>query len=164
MTRNLKLKSTVIIIGILATLSFSSCGQKDAYFRYNEIKEGQWKMHDTLFFEIDSSNYSVGVAYNLYLEVTNNVNYPYQNIHFFEWDNIANDTTLARTEKECLLADEFGKWKGTGFGSLFQSTFILKENITFSDKRNVSIKMLHGMQDEILTGIEKVGIRLSYRN
>lgn len=159
---NLRLKTVIILTGLLIVSMFFSCGQGDAYFRYNEIKEGKWGMHDTLFFEIDSASYNVGVPYNLHMEVTNNVNYPYQNIWFFEWDNIANDSLFVRSDKEHLLADEFGKWKGTGFGSLYQSTFTLKENITISDKRNITIKVLHGMQDDILNGIEKVGVRLSY--
>lgn len=161
-TKSLKLKTVVAVIScLIAIATFSSCVERDAYFRYNELKEGQWSMRDTLFFTIDSTDYNVDMPYDVFIEITNNVNYPYQNIWFFEWDNLTNDSTFTRTEIECPLADEFGKWTGTGFGSLLQSTIPLKENVIFRDKRNISIKVLHGMQDDVLNGIEKVGIRLS---
>lgn len=162
--KSLKLKTVVTAVAcLIATSTFFSCGQRDAYFRYNELKEGQWAMHDTLFFVIDSTDYTVGIPYDLFLEVTNNVNYPYQNVWLFEWDNLSNDSTFVHTEIECTLADEFGKWTGTGFGSLHQSTILLKDNVVFDSKRNISVKVLHGMQDDVLNGIEKVGIRLSNR-
>ncbi|MFV0538068.1 MAG: gliding motility lipoprotein GldH, partial [Dysgonomonas sp.] len=47
------------------------------------------------------------------------------------------------------------------FGSLYQSTIPLKNGIVFAEKRNVTVKILHGMQDEVLNGIEKVGVRLT---
>lgn len=163
MIRSLKHK-IVAIAGCIAFLfALYSCGQNEPYFQYNELKEGKWVQHDTLYFNIDSTTYETGIPYNIYLETTNNVNYPYQNIWFFAWDNIDNDSVYTRIEKEYTLADEFGKWTGSGFGSLYQSTFPYKEHIIFKEKRNISIKVLHGMQDEPLDGIEKVGVRMSYK-
>lgn len=161
--RNLRLKIVVAFFSVSLVATFFSCDRKDTYFRYNELKEGKWKMHDTLSFVIDSTAYELGIPYDLYLEVTNNVNYPYQNIWFFEWDNIANDSVFVRSSHECNLADEFGRWQGKGFGSLYQSTFFLNR-VVFEQRRNVTVKILHGMQDEELHGIEKVGVRLGHRN
>ncbi len=160
--RSLKHKIAVVFVSFVAITVFFSCGKRDMYFSYNEVKDGRWKMHDTLFFVIDSSCYETGIPYNMFLEVTNNVNYPYQNIWFFEWDNTKNDSLFVRNSIEYPLADEFGKWRGTGFGSLYQSTIPLPD-VVFHEKRNITVKILHGMQDEVLNGIEKVGIRLSYK-
>lgn len=161
--RSPKHKLAATVCTIMLMFSLLSCNEREPYFQYNELKEGKWIQHDTLFFTIDSASYKPDIPYNLYLEVTNNVNYPYQNIWFFTWDNIGNDTVYTHLEKEYVLADEFGKWKGEGFGSLYQSTFLYKEHVVFNDNRDITIKVLHGMRDEELTGIEKIGVRLSYK-
>lgn len=163
MIKNRRHKAVALFAGLLSLFCLFSCDQREPYFQYNELKEAAWKQHDTLFFTIDSASYEVGIPYNLYLEVTNNVNYPYQNIWFFTWDNVVNDSVYEHREKEYSLADEFGKWNGEGFGSLYQSTFMYKDHVVFVKNRDVQIKILHGMRDEELSGIEKIGIRLSYK-
>lgn len=92
--------------------------------------------------------------------MTNNINYPYQNIWIFAQDNLS-DSTFSDSQKEYLLADKFGKWIGSGFGSLYQSSLPYRANIILNEKRNHLIKIEHGMRDESLIGIEKVGIKIS---
>lgn len=141
----------LIFIGI-------SCQKNEIYHQFQEIKDGTWNKYDTLFFEIDSLE--TGIPYTISLEVTNNINYPYQNIWIFAQDNLS-DSTFSDSQKEYLLADKFGKWIGSGFGSLYQSSLPYRANIILNDKRNHLIKIEHGMRDESLIGIEKVGIKIS---
>lgn len=94
------------------------------------------------------------------LEVTNNVNYPYKNFWVFAQYNINNDSTFTQSSEEVILANDMGKWLGSGFGTLYQSSFILNNSIIFKEKQNYSVKLEHGMNDEILSGIEKIGIKL----
>lgn len=100
------------------------------------------------------------MPYILSLEVTNNVNYPYKNIWFFTQNDIENDSIFTQLSKEIPLASDLGKWLGSGFGTLYQSSFVINNNIIFKEKRNYSIKIEHGMKDELLNGIEKIGIKL----
>jgi len=113
-----------------------------------------------LYFDIDSSLVNPNALYNISLEVSNNVNYPYRNIWIFVQDNIENDTIFANSSKEYELADEFGKWHGSGFGNLYQISFPLFENVSFKRAGSHRIKLEHGMRDEMLPGIEKVGLRI----
>jgi gliding motility-associated lipoprotein GldH len=124
------------------------------------LKNEVWAQNDTLVFFIDSTMFEVNRPYNLTIEVTNSVSYPYRNIWFFIQMNIDNASVYVNTSKELLLADEFGKWKGSGFGSLYQSSLPFGR-ITFKEKRNYRIKLEHGMRDGLLMGIEKVGIRIA---
>lgn len=103
------------------------------------------------------------VRYNISIEITNNNDYPYSNLWCYIENNIANDSIIDKTSHEFILADVFGKWNGSGFGALYQSSFQLTEQITFKEKKNYQIRILHGMRDEPLTGIEKVGIWI-FRN
>jgi gliding motility-associated lipoprotein GldH len=137
-----------------------SCNKQEIYYRFHEIKNVEWAQDDTLFFDIDSTLYELDRPYRLSIEVTNNVNYPYRNIWFFMQTDIDSDSVFTDTSKQFQLADEFGKWKGSGFGSLFQ-TSLPAGDIVFRQKRNYRIKIEHGMRDEPLKGIEKVGIKIS---
>jgi gliding motility-associated lipoprotein GldH len=137
-----------------------SCDKQEIYYRFHELKNETWAQSDTLMFDIDSTLFEVNKSYNLTIEATNSVGYPYRNIWFFIQMNIDNDSTFTNTSKEFQLADEFGKWKGSGFGSLYQSSFPFGR-ITFKEKRNYRIKLEHGMRDEPLKGIDKVGIKVT---
>lgn len=137
-----------------------SCDKQEVFYRFQELKNADWAQNDTLFFDIDSTAFELNVPYKLTIEVTNNVNYPYQNIWLFIQTNIASDSLFTQLQKEYLITDKFGKWVGSGFGSLYQTSFLL-DNITFKEKRNYRIKLEHGMRDEPLQGIEKVGIKIT---
>lgn len=155
--KSLKHKAIPAVCCVLSLIGIS-CDKQEIYYRFHEVKNTEWAQDDTLVFDIDSTLFEVNVPYKLSLEITNNVNYPYQNIWFFVQSNI-NDTVFAEQSKEYLLADEFGKWKGSGFGSLFQSSLPL-DNIIFKEKKNYQIKLEHGMRDASLKGVEKVGVKI----
>ncbi|WP_108823059.1 gliding motility lipoprotein GldH [Dysgonomonas sp. Marseille-P4361] len=139
----------------------SSCGEQNiVYSDFHEFRDAGWEQKEMVSFEIDSSFFELNIPYTLSLELTNNVNYPYKNIWVFTQCDIDNDSTFTPLSKEISLATDFGKWLGSGFGTLYQSSFILQNNVIFKEKRNYSIKIEHGMQDESLNGIEKVGIKL----
>ena len=143
---------------LLFILLASSCSQNEAYFQYRELKNAEWERYDTLYFEIDSIQ-SSGL-HTVYLEVTNNVNYPYQNLWLFAQDNFT-DSTYVEHKIECRLADESGKWLGSGFGSLYQTSFVYRGNIVFSpERKDYRVKIVHGMRDEVLTGIERIGVKI----
>lgn len=145
---------------MLLTLINISCDKQEIYCHFHELKGEAWAQNDTLVFDIDSTLFELNRPYNLTIEVTNSVSYRYQNIWFFVQSNIDADSVFVDTSKEFLLADKLGKWQGSGFGTLYQSSLSFGE-ITFKEKRNYRIKIEHGMRDQTLSGIEKVGIKIS---
>lgn len=161
--KNLKHRSVLFILAaFLCCIINTSCQKEEVYSHFYEIKDARWVQTDTLVFEINSTLFELDTPYNLSLEVTNNVNYPYRNIWFFIQDDIKNinDSTLTSRSEEYQLADEFGRWFGDGFGTLYQSSFPLG-TVTFRERKDYYIKVEHGMRDESLEGIEKIGIRIS---
>lgn len=143
-----------------AVIGFISCGQREIYSQFHELKNTEWAQNDTLVFDIDSSLFDLNTAYKLSVEITNNVNYPYRNIWFFIHDNLKSDSVFTEISKEYQLADEFGKWKGSGFATTFQLSLPLYDNLVFSRRENYRIKIQHGMRDEPLKGIEKIGVKI----
>ena len=158
--KGLKHKAFFVLCSALLLLINISCDKQEIYYHFHELKNAEWQQKDTLIFDIDSTLIELDKPYSLSIEVSNNVNYPYQNIWFFTQSNIETDSIYTDISKEFQLADEFGKWHGSGFGSIYQSSLNFGK-ITFKEKRNYRIKLEHGMRDEPLKGIEKVGIKIS---
>ncbi|MBD8389513.1 gliding motility lipoprotein GldH [Dysgonomonas sp. BGC7] len=148
------------LILLLVSLMNISCNKQEVYYHFHEIKDAKWQQKDTLTFDVDSTAITPNTLYSVAIEVSNNVNYPYQNIWFFVQHNFTADSTYTEISREYKLADEFGKWQGSGFGTLYQVSFPLTD-IVFREKKNYRIKIEHGMRDEPLNGIEKIGIKIS---
>ncbi len=155
----MKLKSIVYILSIIISLICLSCNNREAYYHFIELKNNSWSKLDTLTFEIDSTTISAGVPYDIDLEIVNNANYEYQNVWIYTKDNFEGKKTLAY-EVEYTIADKDGNWYGSGFGTVYQLTVSYKKKYIFKDKRNYTLSIVHGMRDEPLTGIEKIGVKI----
>ncbi len=153
-------KALCALLCVFLAFTYISCNDQEIYYNFHELKKAEWAQNDTLFFDIDSTLFELNTPYEMSIEVTNNVNYPYQNIWFFVQTNLESDSTFSDVSKEYLLADKFGKWSGSGFGSLYQLSLPMND-IVFNEKRNYRIKIEHGMQDDPLIGIEKLGVKIS---
>lgn len=162
MTILLRMKDKVIyIISILTIILVClSCENREAYYRFNELKEANWSKLDTIYFNIDSLSVQPNVSYDVAIELMNNSDYPYQNIWFYIQDDFE-DIGFTHEEKQYELADKLGKWHGSGFGSLFQLSLLYKKDVIFQEKRNYQLKIVHGMRNEPLQGIEKVGLKIT---
>jgi gliding motility-associated lipoprotein GldH len=53
-----------------------------------------------------------------------------------------------------------GRWTGKGWGYLFQSTFDIGEYTSVNPVGMRTVKVIHYMDDETLTGINDIGIRI----
>lgn len=160
MLKSLRNKIAIPLFCTLICAIGFACGEEGTYYQFKEIKNAEWLQGDTLIFEIDSTEIELNIPYSVSIEITNNNHYPYRNFWCFVEDNIQNDSIYEKTSLEFVLADELGKWNGSGFGALYQSSFSLKEQIRFGENRNYKIKILQGMRDEPLAGIEKIGINI----
>lgn len=158
MPHRMKLKP-VYILGIMISLICLSCNNREAYYHFNEFVDLKWSKQDTVVFDIDSSAIEPGVPYDVELEIVNNTDYKYQNIWFYMRDDFAAKAPVAY-EVEYTIADRDGNWYGSGFGSMYQLTVSYKKMFVFTEKRNYFLKIVHGMRDEPLVGIEKIGIKI----
>lgn len=137
-----------------------SCNNRETYFQFYDLNEAKWSKLDTLYFDIDSTLIEPNVNYEMTIELTNDSDYPYQNIWLYVQDNITSEN-FNRFELQYELADEMGRWYGSGFGALYQVSLNYKNPISFPEKKNYQLKIVQGMRDEPLTGIDKVGVKLT---
>lgn len=136
-----------------------SCNQRETYYHFYELQNAKWSKSDTMSFDIDSSSILVNVPLDVKVELVNNTEYPYQNIWLYIQDDFDGEN-LQKQEKQYLLTDDQGKWLGSGFGSLYQLTLDYRSKIVFTEKKNYTVKIVQGMRDEPLIGIEKIGLKL----
>ena len=138
---------------IIAVWVCGSCNQTIVYNEYQPIKNKIWEQSAEYSFVFDIKDNTM--PYNVSLQIRHNDHYPYQNLWILY--ELSHDSIVWKDTIECMLADDFGKWKGKGL-TLFQCQFNLRENYHFPDTGRYTVSIRHGMREEGLKGVEDVGI------
>ena len=148
-----KILAVFLLIGILA-----SCNRNEVYFEYRTVDAGGWSKDSLQVYNIDVKD-SIS-KFNIYLHVRHYGTYPYQNLWMFIDYKDMKDSIPKHDTIECYLADEYGKWIGNGTGALRELPVFIRKNVQFPSGGKYQISIRHGMRDSLLTGINKIGIRV----
>jgi gliding motility-associated lipoprotein GldH len=143
----------IIIISLFAV----ACTSNDVYFQYKSVTPKGWSKDSVYSFDIPISDTTV--LYNVYVNVRNRGEYPYQNLWLF-LSKTTPDTIQSKDSIECYLADQRGKWLGSGIGSIMEMPVLYQQNVRFKTKGTYHYKIVHGMRDSILIGINDIGMRV----
>lgn len=141
----------------------TSCERDTAYHTFRPVSAHNWTAGDTLFFEIPVRDSLP--QYDFYVEVRHSVSYPYRELLLaVEWFY---RTSRGESPVRChvvryLLADERGRWLGTGWGSLRVSAAPVSR-LRFLRSGTLCCRVYHLMNAAQLPGIDHVGLRLSKR-
>ena len=92
----------------------------------------------------------------------NNNDYLYANIFFFV--DIEDPSGLHQVDTlQYILAAPDGKWLGSGVGEIKFNLLKLKEK-EIMQPGLYKYKIVHGMRDDVLIGIEDIGLRIERSN
>lgn len=134
-----------------------ACDKQTVFHSFQALPSEGWLHKDTLSFNIPVTDSMV--SYNVYLEVRNRNNYPYQNLPlalFFDGP----DAAVIKTDTlQLALADNSGIWQGDGWGGLYQSSFPAG-NIYIKKTGQHRIRIAYALPDEKLPGINDIGIKI----
>lgn len=97
--------------------------------------------------------------YNFYVTVRNTDDYRYSNFYIFLTTKLPNGN-LGRDTIEIKLAELNGKWLGQGFGHYKDNQILVRKALRFPASGKYDFLIEHAMRDEVLTGINNVGIRI----
>lgn len=148
------------VLGIcIILITCLSCQQREVFFEFESINNQEWSKTDTLLFKIDSGTVVANTPYLVTFELVSNVHYPYQNLWLSVQDNFGKDSTTVYSY-HYMLADDFGNWYGSGFGSIYQLPLSYKKGVVFAEQKDYWIRIVHAMRDEPLKGIEKLGLKV----
>ena len=147
-----------IIIVCLCIISFAC--KKSVYFEKYQTIDNPWDKNKEYFFICEMED--LFASYNLSLQIRNNNLYPYRNLWLF-YTIESPEGSVLRDTVECLLADGYGKWMGSGI-SIYHLNIPIRTGYTFPRKGPYTFTVRQGMRDEQLKGIEQIGIKIEKNN
>ena len=144
-----------------AFLFFVSCDRSKVFDLYLEVDSHGWQATDTIDFEFEIDSQE-NIYYNTLISLRHNNDYSYANIFFFV--DVEYPNGLHRTDTlQYILAAPDGKWLGSGVGEIKHNLLKFKENQTMHSGL-YKYKIVHGMRDNVLIGIEDIGLRIEKSN
>jgi len=145
----------LLIAGMMTVLV--SCNTNRFFRETHRIPDGNWNSRDKVAFSVNIPDTSK--RYTLYIDIRNDVNYPFANIFMF-LDTRFPDGRIARDTVECQLADYDGRWLGTGSGSIKYNRFLFQREVTFRQTGYYTFTFEQAMRTSELKGIRDVGLEI----
>ena len=159
----MRIKNSGILL-LVAILLFS-CDKKRVFDEYKSVGSA-WHKDSIVTFDLpvlDSTK-----RYDLFVNVRDNNNYPFNNLFLIVAIEMPNGFTKVDT-LEYQMANPDGTLLGNGFTDIKESKLYLRENVRFRGKYKVHIKQavrqsgkIPGVQE--LEGITDVGFRIEQKD
>jgi len=150
-------KLKLLVITAITSMLIAACSDNYVYNGYVTMPHERWHADSLASFRVPVSD--TITFYNLFVNVRNTTDYPYQNLYLFINITAPNGASV-RDTFECYLADDHGKWLGKGKGKLRDNRFIYRQNIRFSTEGDYTVTLQQAMRVEQLKGISEVGFRV----
>lgn len=144
------------ILFVSGILSLTSCDKHTISHRYHCINSDGWYRSDTLFFAIDSIESDNTYHFILDLRTTNDC--PYKSLWLTVEKELCPNATFECDTIEFVLTNQQHQRTGTGIHLLQYSKEI--KSTYLNRGTNGSIRIYHIMNDDCLTGIRDIGIRI----
>lgn len=147
-----KIVYSVLIITIIAVFS---CIDKYQFAENKTIKNEKWGSNLILRFEYENTD--TLQAKDVIINLRHSNEYPYSNIYFFI-TTLAPNGLRVKDTIEYILADNSGKWIGSGIGNIHNLQLVYKRNVRFSQQGKYIFYIQHGMRETFLEGVTDIGI------
>lgn len=134
-----------------------SCDSSRLYETNKSIESNGWSRLDTACFEVDISD--TLTMHNFYINLRHSTAYKFSNIFLFFHTTFPGGQVTSDT-LQILLADNSGKWIGTGMGKIKECRIMLQDRVRFPRSGSYSFCIEQGMRTEPLLGIEDIGVRV----
>ncbi len=134
-----------------------SCDQDLVYEENERIPGNKWNRYHIPVFEVGISD--TLEAHDLIINIRNTGEYPMENLFLFISVKAPGGAST-RDTIELSLAESSGRWKGRGFGSIWQNRFYYRQNVRFAEKGKFIFQVEQAMRIEDLPGIVDVGLRV----
>lgn len=138
-------------------LFFTSC-DPGRLFEENKTIDGNAWYYKT-FIPFDTEVKDTTKFYNVLVNVRVDADYKYANM--FMWVHVTNPEKKSDQRRvEIKLADERGKWLGSGLGDIFDYQFPVLQNIKFPKSGLYRFELEQNMRDDTLLHVKSVGVRV----
>jgi gliding motility-associated lipoprotein GldH len=121
------------------------------------VDSSGWSSSDTLKFDLSISDSTT--RFNSHIDLSHTGSYPFSNLYLFI--DIAYPNSKHRIDTvECVLADNRGRWYGSGLGDIVNHRIEYLNDIAFPLSGDYEVAITHGMRSEPLEEITDLGLRL----
>ncbi|UWY29159.1 gliding motility lipoprotein GldH [Flavobacterium sp. TR2] len=159
----MRIKNSGILL--LAAILLFSCDKKRVFDEYKSVGSA-WHKDSIVSFDLpvlDSTK-----KYNLFVNIRDNNNYPFNNLFLIVSMEMPNGFTKVDT-LEYQMAEPDGTLLGNGFSDIKESKLYYKEDVKFRGKYKVHIKQAVRQSGKIpgveaLQGITDVGFRIEQKD
>ena len=145
------------LFGLIVAIVMVACNSDIVYDGSVRVANPTWHADSVARFEITiedtTSDYQSGIL------IRNSGDYAYQNLWLFITE-IAPDSTITCDTIQYFLADNYGRWLGSGIGSLYTYIYYYKEDLHYSQEGVYTYEIRQGMRDEELKGITNIGMQI----
>ena len=142
---------------LVTIISVTSCDPSRVFEDNIRIPDGVWEQDNIIRFDLMVED--TISAYNLYVNVRNASLYPMSNLYLFIRTTAPSGHSILDTV-EVILADERGKWLGSGLGDIWDLQQAYKQNIRFAQRGEYTFEYEQAMRVERLPFILDVGLRV----
>lgn len=155
--RKLLLRLKAIAGACLLMALMVSCNSDIVYEQNVRIPGNEWNRYNIPVFEVEITD--TVSPHNIHINLRNTGEYPRSNLFLF-----ISATSPAgaynRDTIELSLAEPSGKWKGRGFGSVWQNRFPYRMNVRFPERGRYMFEIEQAMRIDDLPGILDIGLRV----
>ncbi len=141
----------------LIVLILTSCDRNRLFEENKEIPNSVWNRNKILSFKIPVTD-TLSIN-RIFINIRHNSLYEKSNIYLFI-NIIAPNGNKLRDTVNCILADDKGKWFGSGLGDIFSNQILYKNNVTFPHAGNYTFELEQAMRMDNLKNVEDIGIRI----
>ncbi len=138
-------------------LILPACNTNRFFRETHRIPDGKWDVGDKVSFRVNIPDTTK--RYSFYIDIRNDVNYPFANIYMF-LDTHFPDSRIARDTVECQLAGYDGRWLGKGSGSVKYNRFLFQKGVSFKQKGEYTFTFEQAMRTNELKGIRDIGLEI----
>lgn len=142
---------------ILITSLLFSCNRNIIFEETQSVDCNGWSIDSVGRFEFvieDTAQF-----YDMSFIVRNTGDYEYQNLWFFV-EYVKPDMAFSNDTVNLFLADNFGRWAGSGIGSIYSATYLYRDSIRFNQTGKYLMNIRHGMRTDSLKGIADIGLQI----
>ncbi|MES2689664.1 MAG: gliding motility lipoprotein GldH [Bacteroidota bacterium] len=142
---------------IVIMLFLTACDPARLYEENKNIEDNAWYYKTKVPFDVQIKDTSK--FYNVLVNLRVDANYKYSNI--FMLVNTTNPEKKTDQRRiEIRLADESGKWMGSGLGDLYDYQFPAFKKVKFPQQGFYRFELEQNMRDDTLMYIKSAGIRI----
>ena len=150
-----KLVAFIFLCCLLTGLT--SCDEARLFDENKTIENNAWYYKNVVPFDVQIKDTSA--LYNILVNLRVSADYKYSNM-FMMVHSVYPDKTKEARRIEIRLADESGKWLGSGLGDLYDYQFPAYKKIKFPQPGFYHFELEQNMRDDTLMHVKAAGVRI----